>query len=102
MKKQYETIIDLFKKKKQLTDLELQGLLPFNPNSIRPARLKLLREGIIRNTSRKSNGYTIYELNPDYKPKRNKKPNILKVLRKNKKLLSDALELTKELIQKLS
>lgn len=59
--RQIDLILDLFRRKKRLTDLEIQNSVTINPNSIRPARLKLLKQGLIRKTDHKRNNYAVYE-----------------------------------------
>lgn len=66
---------NMFKKHKSLTDVQLQKLLNVNPNSVRPARLKLEEMGLItrttekkqhrrgrRGTNERTGHYTIYKL----------------------------------------
>ena len=61
----------LFQKHGQLTDIELDRLLGINPNSVRPLRLQLQREGHIVKTGEKKKHtrgrgtkgyYTIYKV----------------------------------------
>lgn len=63
--------LQLFQKHGQLTDIELDRLLGINPNSVRPLRLQLQREGHIVKTGEKKKHtrgrgtkgyYTIYKV----------------------------------------
>lgn len=58
-----DIILNLFRNKKNLTDLEIQNEVTINPNSIRPLRLKLLRRGLIRKTDERRRNYAVYEFN---------------------------------------
>ena len=67
-----DQIVELFKRRKKLTDMELQALLGCNPNSVRPCRLNLLKKGLIRKTGIKKHQYEVYEFVENYKePRRN-------------------------------
>lgn len=95
----------LFKKRKRLTDLEVQGLTTLNPNSIRPARLKLLRNGAIRKTPFKRSGYSVYEYVRSYakKPtKQYKKSELIAALRGYKNKLKSVMEDIKKLVTDLT
>jgi len=85
-----ERIIDLFRRRKRLTDIELQALLGCNPNSVRPCRLNLLRKGMIRKTGIKKHRYEVYEFVDNYKEPRRKarvtKGAIRSLLRKYQQL----------------
>lgn len=95
-----KTIHDLFARKKNLTDLEIQGLLTLNPNSIRPARLQLQKLGHIRKTNDKRSNYTVYEFveNP-CKPKI-KLPHAVQILQQHKERLKKELKRVNDLLFK--
>lgn len=105
MSKNLKIVEGLFKKRKLLTDLELQGLTTLNPNSIRPCRLSLLRNGSIRKTSLKRAGYTVYEYVKGYSKKPTKqysKKQIIDSLRDYKNKLKQVIDNIKSMIVDLS
>lgn len=72
-----DIVMQEFVNRKKLTDLELHALLPsINANSIRPARLQLLREGKIIKTKAKKQGYTVYRLKEPYHNQNKKTENV--------------------------
>jgi len=48
MKGHQSKAYELFQKHEKLTDVQLQRLLAINPNSVRPLRLNLEKQGLIR------------------------------------------------------
>lgn len=105
MKGNLAVVYKVFKDRKELTDLELQGLVNLNANSVRPARLNLLRMGAIRKTGEKRAGYTVYKVVRGFKfneVKAPKKKDVLQTLRDQRKVLRELLVQTRDLIGHLT
>lgn len=105
MKGNLAVVYKVFKERKALTDLELQGFVNLNPNSVRPARLNLLRMGAIRKTEEKRAGYTVYKVVRGFKfeeVKAPKKTDVLQTLRNQRNALRELISQTTELIGHLT
>lgn len=104
MSKNLVTVLNLFKKRKSLTDLEIQGLTTLNPNSVRPCRLALLQNGAIQKTNEKRCGYTVYRFVKDYNKQKNKvtKTQIINSLRSCKKQLKRLMDNIKDILTNMS
>lgn len=105
MKGNLAVVYKVFKERKALTDLELQGLVNLNANSVRPTRLNLLRMGAIRKTGEKRAGYTVYKVVRGFKfdeVKAPKKTDVLQTLRDQRKVLRELLAQTSDLIGHLT
>ncbi len=116
------TVYNLFKKHKSLTDYQIEKMSGLNPNSIRPARLSLEKNGIIKRTEHKAEValyrsshkdvkiglYTVYDLvkivdakNFNSTKKKMSKSQILKNLRTVKKSIKRLDQVLSDLMNQL-
>lgn len=95
----------IFKTHKKLTDIELLLHSNINPNSVRPARLLLEKNNLIKRTNEKKNHntsskrislYSVYELIETESPKLANNQN------KNKSVIEKIKALTEELTRLVS
>ncbi len=116
-------VYNLFKKHKSLTDYQIEKMSGLNPNSIRPARLSLEKNGIIKRTEHKAEVafyrsshkdiktgyYTVYDLvkivdakNFNSTKKKMSKSQILKNLRTVKKSIKRLDQVVSDLVSQLN